>query len=108
MKRKAIFPFVCVLAFSGMFGACAAGHNIVAFSEQRPAPTAPDSVVLFATQLPNRPYTELGMVRVPIGSDKSIYSTDKLKKKAASFGADAVVNLVLTDFRLSGVMVKWK
>jgi hypothetical protein len=68
-------------------------------------------VQLYVTQLPSKPYHEIGILYIRTRTnryDASAVNLTILKKIAASHGADAVIRLDVTDFNIKGVAVSWK
>ncbi|MDI9865736.1 hypothetical protein QM480_15435 [Flectobacillus sp. DC10W] len=75
------------------------------------SPTPTDSVQLYITQLPSRPYQEIGILYVRTRNNNSDTENKNLvilKKMAANYGANAVIRLDVTDFNIKGVAVRWK
>lgn len=76
-------------------------------------PTSADSVQLYVTQLPSKPYHEIGILYIRTRTNRYDDSAVNqnlaiLKKIAANHGADAVIRLDVTDFNIKGVAVSWK
>lgn len=79
--------------------------------EKNYKPTSADSVQLYVTQLPSKPYHEIGILYIRTRTnryDASAVNLTILKKIAANHGADAVIRLDVTDFNIKGVAVSWK
>lgn len=79
--------------------------------EKNYKPTSADSVQLYVTQLPSKPYHEIGILYIRTRFnryDASAVNLTILKKIAANHGADAVIRLDVTDFNIKGVAVSWK
>jgi hypothetical protein len=73
--------------------------------------TSADSVQLYITQLPARPYHEIGIIYVRTRSNNDSDAANKnliILKKLANYGANAVIRLDVTDFNIKGVAVSWK
>ena len=81
-------------------------------SVEYPQATLADSVQLYITQLPARPYHEIGIIYVRTRSNNDSDAANKnliiLKKLAANYGPNAVIRLDVTDFNIKGVAVSWK
>lgn len=81
--------------------------------EKNYKPTSADSVQLYVTQLPSKPYHEIGILYISTRTNRYDASAVNqnlaiLKKIAANHGADAVIRLDVTDFNIKGVAVSWK
>lgn len=81
--------------------------------EKNYKPTSADSVQLYVTQLPSKPYHEIGILYISTRTNRYDDSAVNqnlaiLKKIAANHGADAVIRLDVTDFNIKGVAVSWK
>jgi hypothetical protein len=66
---------------------------------------------LYITQLPARPYHEIGIIYVRTRSNNDSDAANKnliILKKLANYGANAVIRLDVTDFNIKGVAVSWK
>ena len=87
---------------------CKIGQNFYYFSENKFQPTNPDSMAVFASQIPNRPYTEIGLARVRVFNGNRFENTRKLRKVAGEWGADALINVSFDYIYVSGVAIKWK
>ena len=75
--------------------------------------SSPDSVEIYVTQLPLKPYKEIGIFYFPTISnahnpDKIKRNIGKIKEFAAQHGANAVIRLDVTDFNVKGVAIRWK
>ena len=76
-------------------------------------PTSADSVQLYVTQLPSKPYHEIGILYISTRTnryDAGVVNQNLaiLKKVAAKHGADAIIRLDVTDFNIKGVAVSWE
>lgn len=113
-KVSLLLPFI-VLAMSGL--SCSNQMFPDTFIALNPEkyykPTSADSVQLYVTQLPSKPYNEIGILYISTRTnryDASVVNKNLavLKKMAANHGADAIIRLDVTDFNIKGVAVSWK
>jgi hypothetical protein len=79
-------------------------------SREKYSSTEKDSVQLYFTKLPERPYEELGILYLPVYTHSGDLSKsfDKLKQFAADEGAWAVIRVDYTESGLKGVAIRWK
>ena len=81
--------------------------TIVSLTSEKFEQTDSSNVKVFASEKPKDAYKEICLVRVPIFRRK-VYDLGNLKIVAAQQGADAVVDLKLSDNFVSGVAIKWR
>lgn len=113
MKRILILSFVACVTFQ-LCQSCTRelpGTFFSPYSAQKYFSTEKDSVQLYFTLLPDRPYEELGILYIPVyysrSGDLSKYF-DRLKYFAADKGAEAVIRVDYSYGGLKGVAIRWK
>jgi hypothetical protein len=89
--KKLIYLFVMAVLVSG----CASvSSDFGSLTSVKYPPKSEQQEVLLLTSMPNRPYKEIGIIRV-VGKVKTPMQmlNDEMLKKAREVGADAVINI---------------
>jgi hypothetical protein len=114
---KKLLTISAILLFIFIHSSCSIYPSRIAYipmnpSEQYPE-TSPDSVEIFITKLPIRPYEEMGIFYFPFrynnyNAERSKLNIQKIKEMTAKFGANAVIRLDVTDSTIKGVTIRYK
>lgn len=107
---KSYMKTVPVLALVLLMLGCATERVMTTTSKQLP-PTNPDAVKIYLTDKPTTPFEEIGRVSVDkytmMGTSRSGDEIHKnLRKKAASIGGDAIINITEDFASMHGVVIK--
>ena len=111
--KKLLTIFAILLISSS----CSIYRNSIAYIPINPseqyAETSPDSVEIFVTKLPAKPYQEMGIFYFPFkynnyNTERSKLNIQKIKEITAKLGANAVIRLDVTDSTIKGVTIRYK
>ncbi len=108
-ENKVLLVSLFVVFLSVLLSSCSYKYTstVIALSPIQYPRTNSDTLAIMATQIPTTPYTEIALLQVPIYQSKNT-STTNIKRLAADYGADAIINLRINDSTVSGVAIRWK
>lgn len=115
MKQLLIISAILLLIL--IHSSCGIHPNRIAYIpinlNEQYAETSPDSVEIFVTKLPTKPYEEMGIFYFPFkynnyNAERSKLNIQKIKEITAKFGANAVIRLDVTDSTIKGVTIRYK
>jgi len=88
--------------------------SIVQTSNEKYEQTNPNSIEIFLSKKPDRDYDEIGKVSsdkykgIPTGKRSEEKIQEDLKKKAASIGGNAIINVTEDFASISGIVIRYK
>jgi hypothetical protein len=115
MKKLLIIS--AILSTLLIHSSCSLYRNSIAYIPINPSEqydeTSPDSVEIFVTKLPTKPYQEMGIFYFPFkynnyNTERSKLNIQRIKELTAKFGANAVIRLDVTDSTIKGVTIRYK
>lgn len=104
---------VGMMALALLMMGCGMGGRVMTTTSEQFTPTNPDAVKIYQTDKPTTPFKEIGRVSVAKYSNP-VFPTPRsgdamykdLRKKAASIGGDAIINITEDMVTMSGVVIK--
>ena len=114
---KKLLTISAILLSILIHSSCSIYPNRIAYIPMNPNEqydeTSPDSVEIYVTKLPTKPYQEMGIFYFPFkynnfNAERSKLNIQKIKEMTAKFGANAVIRLDVTDSTIKGVTIRYK